>query len=646
MMITILLALRRDDRGVALGAVLGMGLVLTALLATGLMLSTSGARKSATDRDAGNAMAAAFAGLADYQSRMTTDNQYWNYGSPTAFSGSSAFSGTKSNPAFGTTAGGTWAAVPNSFDQSYRYEVDNSNFSAMGVLRVRVTGRTGTTTKSIVATLKGTGFIDYLYFTDYESSNPAITGENQAADSSKACLSKHVTEADYNATTACRQVQFIQGDILRGPVRSNDKFYICGATFQRQVQSTAPNGSYTKPSGCTKDAVFQQVSSSNPQPENVQTFDLPKTNSKMIQETRYDLAGVIPGCLYTGPTSVVFTQESGVGYMTVRSPWTKATQIAIASNGKMSGRSGGDAATQCGSISALQSATGAKVKVPANNLVYVQSVPSSAANVNDDPNWWSPGTIPTSPSGATFCQVTVPGYWSYVGGRWVWTPPTNTYGNGLTNAREGLAYPAAGENTGAVGDGYFYGCRNGDAFVEGKFDGALTVGAQNFVYVTGDIKYASTTGDILGLVGQSAVNVWNPVSCSSTDGDGNCSTSKNATMLLAKSGGESLEIDAAIASNAGTFQVQNYKYGAQLGTLTVKGSIAQEWRGAVGVTYTFTSGGHTSSFQTGYTKDYGYDERLKSTSPPKFLQPVQTTYGITTQVEVKSAYTAAGAVIP
>ena len=48
-----------------------------------------------------------------------------------------------------------------------------------------------------------------------------------------------------------------------------------------------------------------------------------------------------------------------------------------------------------------------------------------------------------------------------------------------------------------------------------------------------------------------------------------------------------------------SFIVDNYNCGNSLGTLNVKGAIAQKYRGAVG-----TSGG------TGYLKNYEYDERL------------------------------------
>jgi Tfp pilus assembly protein PilX len=611
----------RNDDGIALAAVVGIGMVLTVLVASLLTLSTSGAIKSGTDRDASNATAAAYAGLADYQSRLTANNSYESYGVPTSFNTNSSFVGTNSNPAFGTTASGTtasgtWAQVINSGGtESYRYEVDNSQFATSGILRLRVTGRAGSVTRSLVANLKGTGFIDYLYFTDYESQNPAITGETQTGQGNtrKACLSEHLTDYNYDSAAACNPVQFAQSDILRGPVRTNDEFTICGAEFVKSVLSTAPAGAYKRPSGCNS-AQFDAGGST----QSVPSLQMPATNGAMLQEARYDLTATTvprPGCLYTGPTSITFNSD---GTMTVISPWTLATQIAIAANGTMSGA----APAMCGGLTALHSSAGATITVPANNLVYVQTVPGSP-NTNNDPNYWASTAQPASPTTAALCTKTVGN--------------TTTYGNGLTNVLAGVTYtyPAANEYAGPAGPQTTYVCRNGDAFVKGNFHGALTIGAQNNLYVTGSITYTDANNDILGLVGQSAVTVWNPMSCSSTN-NGVCT----AGNLLALPLNANLEIDAAIASNGGTFQVQNYNFGAVLGTLTVKGSIAQKFRGAVG---TGSSSGNRS---TGFAKDYGYDTRLSNTAPPKFLKPVSTTYGVTTEVAVKSAYSANGTPTP
>jgi hypothetical protein len=168
-----------------------------------------------------------------------------------------------------------------------------------------------------------------------------------------------------------------------------------------------------------------------------------------------------------------------------------------------------------------------------------------------------------------------------------------------------------------------YGCRSGDVFVQGNVHGAVTIAADNYVYVTGSIKYVDNQADMLGLVGQNAVWVYNPV---------------NAYGQLLDTTQNGLEIDAAILSVAHTFQVQNFTAGPK-GTLTVYGAIAQKFRGPVAL----SSGGTITS---GYVKSYQYDPRLAYQAPPKFLSPVSTTYGTTAVVEVKTAFAVDGTVIP
>ena len=63
-----------------------------------------------------------------------------------------------------------------------------------------------------------------------------------------------------------------------------------------------------------------------------------------------------------------------------------------------------------------------------------------------------------------------------------------------------------------------YGCRNGDLFIEGTLSGtSVTFAAQNYIYVTGDIRYKTGEPDTkLGLIGTNAVWVWNPMTSGGT----------------------------------------------------------------------------------------------------------------------------------
>lgn len=629
MLIRILRGLRArdDERGVALAAVIGLGAVLMIVLSLVVATATSGATKATTDTNYNKAIAAAYAGLSEYQGRLAADNAYVNYGVRTAFSSTSTYTADASNKAFGTAKVGTWASVVGSDDQFYRYEVDNSDYPTTGKVRLRVTGKAGATTRTIVVDLRGDGFVNYLYFTDYESQDPSLTGAG--------CTSKHRNDADWT-TSSCDAVVFASGDTLDGPVRSNDVITACGATFNSTVQDTGPaDYFYTSADKAISSSCRNSTTFNGGKISTVGTLPMPSTNANMKQEARTDITDKVakPGCVYTGPTSITFLAG---GKMRVVSPWTKKTQLTGTTNGTITGGSTNDAL--CGSVSAL-GGSGAVIPTLPSNLVYVQTVPSTVG----DPNYWASSATPgpsntvngtVSAGDAVYCQQnvqTTSTTYDWRGRPTTTTSTSSDYGNGL-------GYPLSGEFTGTRGDAGYYGCRSGDVFVSGSFGGQMTLAAENFLYVTGNITYQNgrTSDDMLGIVGQKAVSVYNPVSCSSYSNlsKTECntgSTSYSSNLAATKN----IEIDAAIASNLGTFNVQNYQYGANLGTLTLYGSIAQQFRGAVRSQY-------SNGLLTGYAKGYSYDTRLKSSAPPKFLQPVSTTYGVTTETESATAFRADG----
>lgn len=612
-MIRVLRALRArdDERGVALVAVVGIGTVVMILVATMVAIATSGATVTSTDRSWNRAIAAAYAGVADYQSRLNADNTYGNYGQSSApFSSvtSSTFTkGTGGNAAFNYQAGQPWVSVPTgdgtASDSSFRYAVDNSKLSSQGVIRLQSTGRSGTTTRTVIANVRPDGFSNYLYFTNYESGDPNVT--NEKGSGSSACTSAYRPVA---TSSTCDQIQFGSGDVLEGPVRSNDQIKVCGSQFKSTVQSVYGVTS----SGCSTGRYASNPTTSS-------TLTPPATIGDLRDYTRSDLPATTStlegvGCLYTGPTKIVF---NGDGTMTVRSPMTIATQVTGAtptSGAQITGvnSDSASAAAKCGAPSDLRSAAGARVSIPKNNLIYVQNEPNArAAGTTPDPNYWKGNA--TLKNVATACDN------------------TNAASGATTITPNGVGYPYVGssssssETSPTAGGGTAittpYGCDRGDAFVQGTVDKAVTIAAENYLYVTGDIKYPTTrsASTVLGLIGQRAVWVWNPINPS----NGAIQSSDR-------------EIDAAILSNTGTFVVQNWTRGPSggRGTLTVKGSIAQNFRGAVGL----TSG-------QGYSKAYTFDASLATYTPPKFPQPTVTTYRVATQVESKTAYDQTGAPI-
>src|SRR5690606_8573903 len=176
MMRQILKARVRGDQGVALVTVIAISAVLAVLVVSATAFTIGTQRKARNDQDWNAALAAAYAGIEEYQSRLANDPGYFVFGNPASEFSVTTGSNVRlpeltggpdaANPAFGVGPTGPWAEVPGSAGGAhFRYEVDNSEYYATGTLRIRSTGRAAGQTRSILADLRQTGFIEFLYFT-------------------------------------------------------------------------------------------------------------------------------------------------------------------------------------------------------------------------------------------------------------------------------------------------------------------------------------------------------------------------------------------------------------------------------------------------------------------------------------------------
>jgi hypothetical protein len=153
----------------------------------------------------------------------------------------------------------------------------------------------------------------------------------------------------------------------------------------------------------------------------------------------------------------------------------------------------------------------------------------------------------------------------------------------------------------------------GTIYLKGNYEQALTIAAQNEIVIKGSITPTGVTPPAsgsepttpantttLGLIAKGYVRMWHPCAHGVEEG------LKDPWIY------------AAILSTANSFLVDNYACGNSLGDLNVFGAIAQNFRGIVG-----TSG------NTGYIKNYNYDERLATDEPPYFLAPLKAGWKVT-----------------
>jgi hypothetical protein len=563
----VLIKLRTNQKGVALTSVVIVAIIMATLVASTVALAVNSQDLSRRDQDWNAALAAAEAGMDDYLYRLNRIDAYWQY-PKTGFP-----NGPDSNMAFTQ-----WVPVPGAAnDGRFRYYVDSSQLASAGVVKVASTGLVGTTTRTVYGTLKRRNFLDYLYFTDFETMDPALyeapyNNDHDAAWAQTNCANKHYYDSPGRHSECVRIYFYGAGsnpDEIKGPLHSNDAYYTYGSPDFLGDTSTSwnrPPPRYLPTSGTPDFAVAGD-------PRYLSPLTIPPSNSSIKNYTNPLLGET--GCLYTGPTRIVLN-SGGSGSMTVTSPLTKNTN------------------TGCGTGFASGSQT---VAIPANGVVYVQGVPA----VTSDPNYSNCNTITTYPLRSSFIPS---------GDRIPMTNDMTPYMNAP------------------------YGKCAGDTFIKGTLKGRLTVASANNIIVIDDTTYSNAANDILGLVADNFVEVYHPVECDDFDSYNPPGPPPAYNYCvdahdLLSSTMDNIKIHAAILSVNHSFRVQNYRFGSQNGDLTVVGAIAQRYRGIVG---------QFGSNSTGYIKDYNYDQRLKYQSPPHFLDPVKSAWGIVTWVENKPCY--------
>jgi len=449
--------LRPDDDGFALVTTVLTMAVLAAFSLVLLQQTMSGTAAARKDQDWVAALGAAQAGLDDYVSRLNeSDGAYYLH---------STANPDPANPAMGTDGSGPrWAPLPTAGGESSRgsfhYDVDTAAYTGTasqppnGNIVVQSTGRVGARTRTLSATVRRAGFVDFVYFTDLETPDPLSYSTQAKRDAAAASCNDYFGVRLGPPT--CTDISF-SGDTVSGPVHSNDTMLVCGNVTFSDVVTTMSGpisaGKHYRTSPCTSTSGTTFARSGDP--AQVPKVELPSTNLSLKQQT--SPAAVPRGCLYVGPTKIVVAGPQ----IRVDSPWTRTVTPGC----------------QEGSF----------FPIPANGVVYVDVVPADGTS---DPNSWQ-----SSDTGKPDCKdPTHPQYTNHVG------------------------YPIAGENGWLypcrAGDVFI---EQLDGSAANALAGRMTVSANNDLYVTNHLDYAggATGSSFLGLIAEQFLYVWHPTRTSS-----------------------------------------------------------------------------------------------------------------------------------
>jgi hypothetical protein len=366
--------------------------------------------------------------------------------------------------------------------------------------------------------------------------------------------------------SGCQAIDLITGETISGNMWVNDNVFICGnPTINGTIDTVGGLIADPQHGGCT-----QGVPAANWVKE-AQTETAPTDDAVLGSVAQQN------GCLYEGPTEIDLLSTGGYD---VYSPDTPTTGTGPTPTDNLNVGTTSDCVPSGG-----WGTDGGAVTGPTNGVVFVQGC-SPACNATG-----------YAPLGTALANS-------------VYEPDTS------------------GESVGT---------QEGDAIVEGVDKAPLTIGAADNVIIDGDICYQSWTNcttaptapgtaDVVALVAYNFVEVNHPMTTSHGNwvNDGPCpGTSPSQFVTWGNSVNCDLTnpiIDAAILALNHQFDAHNFDQGAALGNISIEGAISEDWRGPVG-----TSGGGGG---TGYAKQYTYDSRLNYLSPPDYLNPGTSSWGL------------------
>ena len=201
-----------------------------------------------------------------------------------------------------------------------------------GAFRIRATGMSRGVKRSIVTTLRRTSFLDYLYFTDYEASDPnSFAVDRRTRTRARTYCVQY--RAIRNQTDWCRDnvnITFPSWDAIRGPLHTNDDLLTCGSPdFGRQgeedvieIHGPAPGG-YTRStgSGCSGAPDFY-----GPVRQPAEHLPVPTSNTALLQAAD-------PAYVFTGKTEITFNGTSNMVVRTFPGGVATDTTMPLPQNG-------------------------------------------------------------------------------------------------------------------------------------------------------------------------------------------------------------------------------------------------------------------------------------------------------------------------
>ncbi len=207
----------RADAGFAMMVAIGVMFVSSLLVVAAFTAAQGDIGLSHRDSTSKQAYYAALAGIQDYEYQLEANPDYWeSCEEPSATVSESTKASYKVAP----------MPVEAKCSKSSPFtSMIQKTGAAAGTFRIQSTGTAGASTSSIVATFQVKGFLNFVYFTQFEDEDPGLY------NAPKECEGTYYSE---RKNAKCETIVFVTGDKINGPMHTDDAPAMCGApTFGR-----------------------------------------------------------------------------------------------------------------------------------------------------------------------------------------------------------------------------------------------------------------------------------------------------------------------------------------------------------------------------------------------------------------------------
>jgi type II secretory pathway pseudopilin PulG len=379
-----------NERGFTMLLALFVLVITTLLLGAAYFAVLNDSQLSRNDLDQARALAAAQAGIAQYSYDLNANPNYWQGVSGQACPAPSGTVGSVSSGSTERYVDAPLAATGQSACSTANpvATMIEASGPAAGTFRISSTGTSNNVSRTIVAQYKRTSFLDYVYYTDYETLDPtAVPG------------SPGDCEAHWpNRGADCGPpIDFLPGDSINGPMHTEDTAAICGTgTYAAGAAPPSAGPVFGRTSADT--IAMAGLSTENSYPSGTSGLTEQLNSSQSNCKLSYDMVGTLvtnSPPLLPPPSNAQLLNVAQAG----GSVYTGTTTIVL--NG-----------TTMSVTNDITGVTTSNVALPANGVIYVQTALSPVCTEQYTPYTANATYLNTNPNQTSCGNLYISGYYS------------------------------------------------------------------------------------------------------------------------------------------------------------------------------------------------------------------------------------------